>query len=243
MTGRPMMPRRARVIALAVVAGGVGGCSPDIFDVSVQLGAEAFHLDFGNATGNVPTVACDAANPQVCGNGQTIALADGAGETEVAVGCDAGSARCFVKADTRVFYVVDVLKDDAFTSKVGRRAVSLVRMLDVAYAVPVNTATFAIPQIDVYVGPGQARVSGDPGVVAVDSVPSIAPAQVITPDAPGHLTIADGSPARTLIEDSIKRKTPFTFIVQVSPRLESGSPLPAGRMDLSLQPLLALGLR
>jgi hypothetical protein len=229
-------------MALAMVAG-LGGFSPDIFDVSVQLGAEAFQLDFGGATGSIPTVACDPANPQVCGTGQTIALADGAGETQLAVGCDGGSARCFVQADTRVFYVVDVLKDDAFTSKVGRRAVTLVRMLDVTYAVPVNTATFAIPQIDVYVGPGQARASGDPGVVAVDSVPSIAAGQVITREAPGHLTIADGSAARSLIEDSIKRKTPFTFIVEVSPRLESGAPLPAGRMDLSLQPLLALGLR
>jgi hypothetical protein len=237
------MPAPALAIVLAGAVGGLAGCSPDIFDVSVQLGAEAFHLDFGSATGNIPTVACNAADTQVCGTGQVITLADGAGETELAVGCDGGSARCFVQADTRVFYVVDVLQDDDFTSKVGRRAVSLVRMLDVAYAVPVNTATFAIPQIDVYVGPGQARASGDPGVVLVDSVASVAAAQVITRDSPGHLTIADGSPARTLIENSVKRKTPFVFIVQVSPRLESGSPLPAGRMDFSLQPLLALGLR
>jgi hypothetical protein len=175
--------------------------------------------------------------------GQVIALADGAGETELVVGCEGGSARCFIQANTRVFYVVDVLKDDGFTSKVGRRAVSLVRMLDIAYAVPVNTATFEVPQIDVYVGPAQARASGDLGVVPVDTVPPIAAAQVITADAPGHLAIADDSPARTFIEKSIKGKTPFTFIVQVSPRLESGAPVPAGRMDITLQPLLALGLR
>lgn len=237
------MASRAAIVALAGVAGALGGCSPDIFDVSVQLGAEAFHLDFGSATGNIPTVACDPADPGVCGTGQVIALADGAGETQLVVGCDGEAARCFVEADTRVHYVVDVLKDDAFTSKVGRKAVSLVRMLDVAYLVPVNSATFAIPQIDVYVGPAQARASADPGVVVVDSVPSIAAAQVITADAPGHLTIADGSPARALIEDSIKRKAPFTFIVEVSPRLESGAPVPAGRMDFSLRPVLALGLR
>ena len=228
------------MLAIAVSA---AGCSTDIFDISVELGVEAFHLDFGSMTGTVPTVACEATAPQACGTAGVVTLGNGAGETELGVGCDSTTSRCYVQANTRVFYVVDVLRDQAFTSKVGRKAVTLVRMLDVAYVVPANTATFDIPRIDVYVGPAEARQSGDSGVTLVDSVPVIAAGQTITADSPGHLTIADGSPGRSLIESSIKRKVPFVFIVTTAPRLESGSPLPSGSMDIVLRPLLGLGVR
>jgi hypothetical protein len=227
----------------AAVSLAVAGCSADIFDVSVELGEEAFHLDFGTMTGSVPALACDPAMPQSCGPGGVITLANGAGETELGAGCDTGTTRCYVQANTRVFYVVDVLRDAAFTSKVGRKAVTLVRMLDIAYLVPSNTATFDIPKIDVFVGPAEARQSGDAGVTLVDSVPMIAAGQTITPGSPGHLTIADGSPGRSLIESSIKRKVPFVFIVTTTPRMESGSPLPSGSMDIVLRPLLGLGVR
>lgn len=228
---------------LVAVSAAAAGCSTDIFDVSVQLGSESFRMDFGSATGAIPSVACDQANVQVCGMGQVIALADGAGETELAARCDPSSARCYVEADTRVFYVVDVLRDEAFTSKVGRKVVSLVRMVDIAYAVPTNTATFDMPRIDLYVGPAEARAPGDAGVVLVDSVPAIPAGQSIAQSSPGHLTIADDSPAHALIESNIKRKLPFTFLLAVTPRLESGAPVPAGRMEVVLQPLLGLGLR
>lgn len=228
---------------VAAAALSVAGCSSDIFDVSVELGVEAFHLDFGTMAGTVPAVACDAASPQSCGTSSVITLGNGAGETELGAGCDGGTSRCYVQANTRVFYVVDVLRDEAFTSKVGRKAVTLVRMLDVAYTVPSNSATFDVPQIDVYVGPAEARQSGDAGVTMVDSVPLIAARETITSDKPGHLTIADGSPGRALIESSIKRKVPFVFIVTTTPRLESGAPLPSGSMDIVLRPLLGLGVR
>jgi hypothetical protein len=219
------------------------GCSSDIFDVSVELGEKAFHLDFGTTTGTVPMVTCDPATPGPCGTGSVIMLANGAGETELAAGCDGTTAHCYMQANTRVFYVVDVLRDDAFTSKVGRKAVTLVRMLDIAYAVPSNTATFDVPQIDVHVGPAEARQLGDAGVTRVDSVPPITAGQQISPQNPGHLTIADASPGRALIESSIKRKAPFVFIVTTAPRMESGSALPSGNMDIVLRLLLGLGVR
>jgi hypothetical protein len=245
LPGRSAATRTASGVLAVVGAASLAlsGCSSDIFDVSVQMGEEAFHLDFGTTTGTVPTVACDPATPAPCGTGGVITLANGAGETELAAGCDGGTARCYMQANTRVFYVVDVLRDDAFTSKVGRKGVTLVRMLDVAYAVPSNTATFDIPRIDVHVGPAEARQVGDAGVTLVDSVPLIAAGQKISLESPGHLTIADESPGRALIESSIKRKAPFVFIVTTEPRMESGSALPSGSIDIVLRPLLGLGVR
>lgn len=235
--------RAPTVMAVLTAALTLAGCSPDIFDVSVELGEEAFRLDFGSTAGTVPALACDPAAPQACGSDGVIALENGVGETEVVARCDGATSRCYVQANTHVFYTVDVLRDEAFVSRVGRKAVTLVRMLDVAYSVPTNTATFDVPRLDVYVGPPEARLPGDAGVTLVDSVPLIAAGQMITADAPGHLTIADQSPGRALIESSIKRKAPFVFIVTAAPRLESGAPLPSGKMDVVLRPLLGLGVR
>lgn len=131
----------------------------------------------------------------------------------------------------------------AMRTLVRRKAVSLVRMVDIAHAVPTNTTTFEMPRIDLYVGPAEARAPGDAGVVAVDSVPPIPAGHAIAQSEAGHLTIADDSPAHALIESRIKAKTPFTFLLAVTPRLESGTPVPAGRMEVVLQPLLGLGLR
>ena len=157
-------------------------------------------------------------------------------------GCDASVSRCFIQANAVVRYTVDVLQDEGFTDKVARRSVSAVRMLDVTYRIPVNTTTFDIPKIDVLVGPAGSRLPTDPGMALVDTVASL-PAGTAFVDQPRHLTVTDGSPARDLIERNIKAKTAFVFMLTMTPRLESGSPVPAGALQVELTPLLGLGLR
>ena len=230
------------VLTLVATTAAASGCSPDIFDISVELTAETFPINFGNATGTIPSVACDPQDPGLCGSGQVIALNDGAGEAQIDVGCNAPTSRCYADVDARLSYVVDVLRDESFTSKVARKTVTLVRMLDVAYTIPTNTTTFTVPQIDVYVGPAGTSTATDPGVYLVASVPPI-PAGTTIVDKPGHLTIADGSPGRDLIEKNICGKTPFVFVLTLAPRLESGDLVPAGQLDVHLQPLLGLGIR
>jgi hypothetical protein len=230
------------VLAFTAIGAAASGCSPDIFDISVALADESFPIMFGNATGTIPSIACDPQNPGPCGAGQVIALNDGAGEAQIDVGCSAPTSQCYAEVDARLSYVVDVLRDESFTSKVARKTVTLVRMLDVAYTVPTNTTTFTVPQMDIYVGPAGTTTATDPGVYLVASVPAI-PAGTTIVDQPGHLTIADGSPGRDLIEKNICGKTPFVFVVTLAPRLEAGAPVPAGQLEMRLQPLLGLGIR
>ena len=247
--GNRMLPpriRRAIQTVFILVFAGVGAipaCDSDIFDVAVPLSPEAFHLDFGAAGGTIPTVACDSEHVQSCGSNGVIAFQNGAGETTLQAGCDPGTARCFVQANTHVVYEVDVLQDNSFTSRVGRKAVKLARMLDIAYTVPANTATFDMPQIDIYVGPPGTLGRTDPGAVLVDSLPSLPRGATIGDASAGHLTIEDGSPARDLIESRICNKLPFVLVLSLVPRIDSGAPLPAGGADVVLRPLLGLGIR
>jgi len=241
----PARYRLARRLAfVALVTGAVptlAGCNPDIFDVSVLLAKESYPVDFGTSMGNVPTTTCAAGDTMVCGSGQNVTVDGGAGTATVTLACDGGKSLCYAQANVTATATVDVLQDDSFTSAVGRRAVSVVRMVDLQYTVPSNTTTFTLPEIDVYVGPAGSAATTDPGVVPVDKTEPLAAGAIFT-DA-RHLTVADGSPARDLIETDIRNESPFVFLIAAAPRLEAGAPLPAGKLEIDVQPLVGLGLR
>jgi|GEM_PF-2636352 len=222
--------------------GALAGCNPDIFDVSVALAHQSYPLDFGNATGTIPSTSCNGGDATVCGTSQTIMLGDNAGQVTVSLACDGSKNLCYAQANATMGTTVDVLQDDSFTSAVGRRAVSVVRMLDLQYTIPTNSATFTIPEIDVYVGPAGSKTTSDAGVVPVDKISPIMAGATIT-GSPRHLTVADGSPARALIESNIRNESPFVFLVTAAPRLEAGDTVPAGKVVVDVQPLLGLGLR
>jgi hypothetical protein len=226
--------------ALLVVA--AGGC--DIFDFEVDLAPQTFRLDFGQQSGTVPTVACDA-TADVCGSAPTLALdtssTTGApSEVEVALGCDGNTGTCFAQANARVAQGVAVLQDDGFWSRVGRNALSFVQLADIGYTIPSNTLTFEVPQIDIYAGPAGSLRETDAGVAVVGSTQPIPAGTVITDEQ--HLVIDDGTPARGLIEDAIENKRDFVFIVVAAPRMGAGSTFPAGAVQIDIFPSLIVGL-
>jgi hypothetical protein len=237
-----------RAGALGFAALGASACNVDVFDVDVPLSSHAYQADFGPSSGTIPTVACDPTMPTmptVCGTGQTLAVttADGApADVSVDVGCDATISRCFAEAHARLTYELDVLQDDAFVTKVERRAISVVRSVDLAYTLPTNTLTFDVPRIDVYVGPVGSKTETDPGVVLVDSLQAITAGLTFGDDARRHLTVADDSPARALIASNIQAKTPFVFVLATAPRLDAGAPVPGGAFEIDVYPTVGLGL-
>jgi hypothetical protein len=240
------MRRTTQTAALAIAAavaaaGGGGACSTDILDVDVALRSDAFHFDFGTASGTVPAVACDARAANACGDATALGVATAGADVQAQTGCDPATGRCFAEAHGRVALEVAVAEDDDFSSKVERGSVTVVRMVDVSYEIPTNTLTFEVPIIDVFVGPAGAQTEADPGVVLVDTLPAV-PAGQTFGDGSHHLIVADGSPARALLEQSIQGQQPFVFVVTLAPRFEAGSPVPAGAIEIDLHPRLRLGL-
>jgi hypothetical protein len=218
-------------------------CSADIFDVQVNLQSQVYRADFGGQMGQIPTLACDPSAPQACGEG-TSGVVDTTptgvpGEVTVALGCDDTTARCFARADARLTMAVDLLQEEDFETKVQRRAVSLVRVVDVGYTVPANTLTFEVPQVDIYAGPEGSRHETDPGVAFVGSTAPIGPGATFTDEQ--HVAITDDTPAQPVIEDAIRNQRTFVFLVVLSPRLESGSAIPAGAIEIQVSPRLLVG--
>lgn len=234
----------AKLACIAVLAwAAAAGCSGDDSDVTVELGAEAYDADFGCTNGTVSTVICDPASPSVC-TGLTVdadATPVAATPADVAVtrGCDASTDRCFAHVNARIVYPVNVLHDDNFVTSVAQRSISIVRLADLAYTVPINTTTFEVPAVDIYVGPAGTARETDPGVVLVGTTSPLPPGTPVT--TPMHLTIEDGSPGRTLIEQSIQAEQTFVFVLALAPRIAAGGRIPAGAIEVDLFPQLALG--
>lgn len=229
-------------LAVCALLGSSVGCSADIFDVELQLAEQRFGADFGERSGTLPIVPCGSEDSLACGEDASAAIVGENGDATVRFGCDPGLGACFGEADARIAVTLNVLEDDDFTTRVQRRSVAFVRLLDLAYAVPANTLTFTVPQIDVFVGPAGATRETDDGVIPVDSVPPLPAGTVIREDAPRHLRVTDGSAARAFIEETVRAKQPFTFIVTFIPRLAAGDPLPAGAIEVWLRPRIRLGI-
>jgi hypothetical protein len=234
--------KMASVLAITSLLA-AAGCSSDIFDVEVALATEAYRADFGTATGTIPVVACDPASSDLCSDASVVGVNTSAigmpVGVEISPGCDDTTARCFVQANARIAYPVDVLQDDAFLRAVASRTVTFVRVADVAYAVPANSLTFDVPQVDIYVGPAGTTQETDPGVVAVGSTPALPAGATLTD---GHITVDDASPARSTIEDNIRNQRPLVFLMVFSPRLDSGAAIPAGALQVDVSPRLLIGL-
>jgi hypothetical protein len=235
----------AWVVAAALsTAAAVGtGCGTDIFNVDVDLHRQTYSADFGNAQGTIPVVACDPAGPDVCGAaiGST-EVASGTATAEVQTACDVTMLRCFARARVVGANTVNILQDDAFVTKVERRAVVIVREADIAITVPVNTLTFGVPAIQIYVGPAGAVRETDTGVVAVGVTEPIAAGATVGDGAARHLVVRDGSPAHTFLAQSVGNKQTMVFLVVITPRLDAGAPVPAGAIEVDLAPKLTLGL-
>ena len=224
---------------LAVAAGGCG------WDIDIDLTPQSFKLDFGQQTGTVPAIPCNADTvDQVCGATPSVTVDTSSATTgapsqvDLALGCDA-SGMCFAEASARVAQSVGVLQDNDFSTRLERHALGLVKLADIGYTVPANSMTIDIPKIDVYAGPAGSTRETDAGVAIVGSTQPIAAAAVITDRQ--HLIIDDNSPARPVIEHAIENKQDFVFIVVAKPVMTAGSPIPAGAVQVDIYPHIKVG--
>jgi len=219
----------------------VGGC--DMLDFDVNLSPQTFKLDFGQQTGMMPTVACSgAADP--CGSVPALAFdtsgqSGGPSSVDVALACDANAGTCYAQASARASQTMGVLQGDGTWSAIERHSLGLVKSADIAYTIPANTLNFDIPHVDIYAGPAGSTRETDPGVASLGSTGAIKAG--VTSTETSHVAVGDGNPGRSVIEDAISNKRDFVFIAVASPRLDAGSPVPAGAVQIDVKPKLVVG--
>src|SRR3954465_2709268 len=113
---RGTTPIRALAGLLLVASLGCG-----LFDFDVDLAQQTFTLDFGQQTGTMPAVACDA-SAGTCSNAATFDATPTPGLPPTGggtVGWAAGSQHCYALVNARAAQTVAVLQDDNFSSKVA----------------------------------------------------------------------------------------------------------------------------
>jgi hypothetical protein len=235
---------RVPLVLLATVAWIINGCGGKTVGFDVDLQREVYASDFGSASGTLPEIACSTSGDPLCDQlpvvrADTSAATGAPSNATVVVACDTQKSRCFAQVSASVFQSVDVRLDPGFKGTLEGRLITFVKVLDLTYSVPSNTLTFAVPAIHVFVGPAGVTRETDDGVVAVGSTPLV-PAGATVED--GHLAIDDASPARSTIENAIRRKQTFVFVLVFTPRIASGDPIPAGAIEVDLTPKLTIGL-
>lgn len=231
-------------MALLAAVAAASGCGSDVLSFDVDLQHRVYRADFGSVEpGTLPEVACSATDDATCNQLPVVSVnttaANGAPATAtIAVGCDSATGRCYAQANAQVAQSVDVQLDGGFAGKLEGRLVTFVRKIDIRYKVAANSLTFDVPTIDVYVGPAGVTSASDAGVVPAGSLVPVAAGA--TPN--GHLAIHDGSPPHHIIENAVRGKQAFVFVLVLSPRIDSGSPIPGGAIEVDLSPKLTIGI-
>lgn len=226
---RPPIP----ALALPLVA--LAGClllDSDKIAITYDVEPQQFQQDFGTASGNLQDVPC-AANPSICSTVQAPAGTSAA--------CESG--KCALTAELRFRQGVTLASQKSFPSQVANSSVvSQVAVNRVRYWLNTNTLTFATPPLAVYVGPQTAQRETDPGVSRLGTMPAIAAgARTCTADKPCEM---DLTPEGKGVLGTFARdyKTPFSILVAGKITVSGGQPMPAGRIDMSLQPQLEFSI-
>lgn len=237
-------PRLAHLYVAAAFLPLVAGCplSVNSNEIAVTYDPDPQHFmqDFGNQTGTLQDVPC-AGNPSLCS-----AVPAPMGTTAT---CDSATQKCILTAQLAAAQTVTLANESGFPSSVANAAVSNVEVRVMRYWTPTNTLTFDTPPIDVYVGPQGATKPGDAGVTKLGTMPPLTKmTQTMcragaagTKDSYCEMPLTpDGKMALSLLAKNYK--TPFTILVAGTLTARGGQPMPAGKLEMNVQPQLVFSI-
>jgi hypothetical protein len=237
--------RKARTVflgslSLALLGSAAVGCgliSSNIFDVTIGLSSQTYGHDFGTATGTAPSISCPV-TPDPCG---AIAAQVPGGSNGH---CDQTKTPAVCAADVSVVLpsTINLSMDSSFASSVGSKAVRFVHTIDLAYGVNMNTLTFDLPAMQLYLGPSGAKQPTDTGVVALGTIQPIS-RMTLLPDASQHISIVEGTPAHDKFAYYVQNPmVPFVLMVATTKTVRGGDALPAGKIQMVIKPSITVGL-
>jgi hypothetical protein len=244
----------AAVLAVTATGCGLLGNNNEVYtyEADPQEFAQDVSQAFNNQTGMFPEVDCTA-DETLCSTIPTQL------PPSASVACEAAASgstkHCVLHYDLTIHQTVDLSKQASFPSAVANSpVVDLVTVDEVRYwTSSPQTLTVATPPLDIYVGPNTAMSATDSGVQKLGTMGSI-PAGMPPSAAPdckkgaatGKDTACDlalTEAGQTLLSTLAKSfKTPFNVIVVGHLTIAGGEPLPGGKLDAFVQPVIGFHL-
>jgi len=233
------LPRALRAAPLVL-----GGCilvNSNGPAISYDLQPQEFVEDFGANSGNLMAIACT--DDTVC---QQAPVPQG-----TTASCDTTAGKCVLHADVLLSQTINLSQQPGFPQSVANSsAIDGVTVGAVHYWTPANTLSFASPPVDIYVGSQTAQKETDPGVALLGTVPSL-PAGARTACRNGAAGTQDGACDMPLTDSGTAAlgalakdyRTPFNVLVVAHVTVHAGDPLPSGKLDLFIQPVVAFQVK
>ena len=222
------MTRLLILLGTVVAAGGCGLISSDVTNFSLDLPDKTFTVDASSWQVN-STIAqaylsypC-AATPSYCSSAVTTACASGC-----AGSCDTTSQTCDLSLAVSVYSKVDLQMDQPELKTINDQPVIHVSIDSVTYAIADNSLNVATPAMTIYVAPMSVVDPDDPSATAIGTIDPVPAGMAITTPVP--VTFTTGG-KQALIDIMSTFKTPFNVIVGSTLVIQSGDPLPTGKLD------------
>lgn len=219
------------------------------YDVDPQELSHDLSQDF-SATGTIPTVDCTQSDSACSAMGSSLPQ----GATVACEAASGGAKQCVIHYDLSVHLTVDLSKQVSFPSAVtDSPVINQVTVDEVRYwAGSGQMLNVATPPIDVYVADQSATSVTDPSAQKLGTVASI-PAGMppsAAPDCKAPGTSADaycdlqlGDAGKNALSVLAKDyKTPFNVLLVGHLTLAGGTPIPQGKVDMFMQPVLGFHL-
>jgi hypothetical protein len=153
--------------------------------------------------------------------------------------CDTGY--CAADLKLTILYVIDASSDPAFTLGIAQSEADSMRDVKMTYGIT-SSVTLAINSIDVYAGSDGLRGPADPRSNYLGTVGPVPAMGSVPYSADQYLLIEDGTPPHTQFINYAKHpENKFdVLMVATTPRLKAGDPLPAGKIDIKMVPIVHL---
>jgi hypothetical protein len=116
-----------------------------------------------------------------------------------------------------------------------------VRSISLKYGVPMNSTTFAIPELELYIAPQGVTSITDSRAIYIDKVPTIAKGQTLA-DGAGAITVDTSSKAGAQFVYYIQNPSQtFVLLVNAKPVVHAGDAMPAGAITVHVTPQITVG--
>jgi hypothetical protein len=219
-----------------VVLVGALGCgliSSDITKVSFNLPSKSYSFDTNNGMFKAPPGGTFPAVP--CGAGEVVMDCCHPPAPLPAIDCTATplfceAAVCTLKYPVTVVQTMDLSKEAPELSSFKSQSLVDISISRIHYAVTANTLNVDLPPIDLFLAPQGVMTADDPS--SAEKFGTIAAVTAMTtPDA--DVKLASNSKA-VFNKYAHAFGTPFNFIATTTVVVPSGTPIPNGRVDITV---------